>query len=64
MHNVVSNIAILIIVFFSNPVNKDFDVYVFLGVHKELAPYDPDWYYIRAAAIVRKIYLRQGTGKR
>lgn len=32
------------------------------GVHKELAPYDPDWYYIRAAAIVRKIYLRQGTG--
>jgi len=32
------------------------------GVHKELAPYDPDWYFIRAAAIVRKIYLRQGTG--
>ena len=32
------------------------------GVHKELAPYDPDWYYIRAAAIVRKVYLRQGTG--
>ena len=32
------------------------------GVNKELAPYDPDWYYIRAAAIVRKVYLRQGTG--
>ena len=32
------------------------------GVHKELAPYDPDWYYVRAAAIVRKIYLREGTG--
>ena len=32
------------------------------GVHKELAPYDPDWYFVRAAAIVRKIYLRQGTG--
>ena len=32
------------------------------GVHKELAPYDPDWYFIRAAAIARKIYLRQGTG--
>eukprot|EP01034_Spumella_vulgaris_P021618 gene21618-27657_t len=32
------------------------------GVHKELAPYDPDWYYIRAAAIVRKVYLRQNTG--
>ena len=32
------------------------------GVHKELAPYDPDWYFVRAAAIVRKIYLRKGTG--
>ena len=32
------------------------------GVHKELSPYDPDWYYIRAAAIARKVYLRQGTG--
>ena len=31
------------------------------GVHKELAPYDPDWYFIRAAAIARKIYLRQGS---
>ena len=55
------------------------------GVSRELAPYDPDWYYIRAgqlvfyrnfvifiliclslllvlAAIVRKVYLRPGTG--
>uniref|UniRef100_A0A061RE45 Small subunit ribosomal protein S19e n=1 Tax=Tetraselmis sp. GSL018 TaxID=582737 RepID=A0A061RE45_9CHLO len=30
--------------------------------HKELAPYDPDWYYVRAAAIARRIYLRQGLG--
>ncbi|PIA25286.1 hypothetical protein AQUCO_12000024v1 [Aquilegia coerulea] len=29
---------------------------------KELAPYDPDWYYIRAASMARKIYLRQGLG--
>ncbi|TVU11011.1 hypothetical protein EJB05_44571, partial [Eragrostis curvula] len=29
---------------------------------KELPPYDPDWYYIRAASIARKIYLRQGIG--
>merc|ERR1719453_1149729 len=29
---------------------------------KELAPYDPDWYYIRAASMARKVYLRQGTG--
>ncbi|XP_057540012.1 40S ribosomal protein S19-2-like [Amaranthus tricolor] len=32
------------------------------GVLKELAPYDPDWYYIRAASIARKIYLRGGLG--
>jgi small subunit ribosomal protein S19e len=32
------------------------------GPHKELAPYDPDWYYIRAASIARHIYLRKGTG--
>ncbi|KAF4397613.1 hypothetical protein G4B88_027353 [Cannabis sativa] len=29
---------------------------------KELAPYDPDWYYIRAASVARKIYLRGGLG--
>ena len=29
---------------------------------KELAPYGDDWYYIRAASIARKIYLRPGTG--
>eukprot|EP00741_Cyanophora_paradoxa_P017787 tig00021017_g17179.t1 len=32
------------------------------GVHKELAPYDADWYYIRAASMARKIYLRGGQG--
>ncbi|GAB2220250.1 hypothetical protein Droror1_Dr00007893 [Drosera rotundifolia] len=32
------------------------------GVHKELAPYDLDWYYIRAASMARKIYLRGGLG--
>merc|ERR1712087_215838 len=30
--------------------------------YKELAPYDPDWYYIRAAAIARRVYIRKGTG--
>jgi len=29
---------------------------------KELAPYGDDWYYIRAASIARKIYLRPGLG--
>ncbi|ESR53950.1 hypothetical protein CICLE_v10022728mg [Citrus x clementina] len=32
------------------------------GTLKELAPYDPDWYYIRAASMARKIYLRGGLG--
>ncbi|OUZ99515.1 Ribosomal protein S19e [Macleaya cordata] len=29
---------------------------------KELAPYDPDWYYVRAASMARKIYMWQGSG--
>jgi len=36
-------------------------VYVKTSVSKELAPYDPDWYYLRAASIARKIYLRPST---
>ena len=30
--------------------------------HKELAPYDEDWYYVRAASIARHIYLRPSVG--
>jgi small subunit ribosomal protein S19e len=30
--------------------------------HKELPPYDPDWLYVRTASMVRKIYIRGGTG--
>ncbi|XP_060530505.1 small ribosomal subunit protein eS19A-like [Cylas formicarius] len=29
---------------------------------KELAPYDPDWYYVRCAAVVRHIYIRSPIG--
>nr|AGH70204.1 40S ribosomal protein S19 [Placozoa sp. H4] len=32
------------------------------NISKELAPYDPDWYYIRAAAVARRIYLQGGQG--
>ena len=32
------------------------------ATHKELAPTSPDWYYIRAASIARKIYLRPHSG--
>ena len=29
---------------------------------KEYSPQDPDWYYVRAAALARKVYLRGGAG--
>lgn len=32
------------------------------GSMKELAPYDPDWYYIRAASVARKVYMKGGIG--
>ncbi len=31
------------------------------GSHKELAPLSPDWYYVRAAAIARRVYVRGGS---
>lgn len=32
------------------------------GPSRELAPYDPDWLYIRAAAIIRHLYFRPNQG--
>merc|ERR1711990_396757 len=32
------------------------------GHFNELAPYSEDWFYIRAASVVRRVYLRQGIG--
>merc|ERR1712194_79333 len=32
------------------------------GKQKELAPYDADWLYVRSASMVRKIYIRGGSG--
>jgi len=32
------------------------------GKHKELAPYNVDWYYVRTASIARRVYLRGGVG--
>merc|ERR1712028_190066 len=32
------------------------------AVVKEFAPYDEDWFYIRSASVLRKVYLRKGTG--
>merc|ERR1711988_463739 len=32
------------------------------GHYHELSPYDEDWFYVRAAAIVRKLYVRPQLG--
>lgn len=31
------------------------------GAHKELAPINPDWYFVRAAAIARRVYVNGGS---
>ncbi len=36
--------------------------YVKTGVHKERAPDDPDWWYIRCASILRKLYIDAPLG--
>merc|ERR1719162_1253794 len=33
------------------------------GIHKELAPYNADWFYVRCAAVARHIYLRPGEDR-
>nr|ABW23149.1 ribosomal protein rps19 [Arenicola marina] len=33
-----------------------------LGKHKELSPYEEDWYYIRAASLARHLYIRAPCG--
>ena len=32
------------------------------GVHKELAPYDDDWFFIRGASMARHLYIRAPVG--
>ena len=32
------------------------------GVGRQLSPYDKDWFYVRVAAVARKIYLRPHLG--
>jgi len=32
------------------------------GVHTQLAPTQPDWWYLRSASVLRKIYLKGFTG--
>lgn len=32
------------------------------STHKELAPYDHDWFFVRCSAIARHLYVRPGAG--
>jgi len=36
--------------------------FVKTGVHKEMPPEDPDWWYTRLAAVMRKIYFKGPIG--
>ncbi|MBI2129828.1 30S ribosomal protein S19e [Candidatus Woesearchaeota archaeon] len=37
-------------------------IFVKTGMHKERPPINPDWWYVRAASVLRKIYLRGPIG--
>jgi len=32
------------------------------GVHKQRAPVDPEWWYLRSASVLRKVYLKRSIG--
>ncbi|MEM2910631.1 MAG: 30S ribosomal protein S19e [Nitrososphaerota archaeon] len=36
--------------------------FVKTGVHKERPPVDPDWWYVRCAAVLRKVYIKGPIG--
>ena len=36
--------------------------FVKTGVHKQRAPVDPEWWYLRSASVLRKLYLRGAVG--
>ena len=40
----------------------EWTLFVKTGAHKERAPDDPDWWYMRCASILRKIYLKGPIG--
>ena len=42
----------------------DWAPFVKTGVSRELPPENPDWWYIRSAAVLRKIYLKGPIGTR
>jgi len=45
-----------------NIVAPTWSLYVKTGAHKERPPVDGDWWYIRVAAVLRKVYLHSPIG--
>jgi len=46
----------------NNITPPDWAEYVKTGVHKEKAPIQPDWWYTRVAAVLRKVYVNTPIG--
>jgi small subunit ribosomal protein S19e len=42
--------------------SPEWAAYVKTGSHVERAPHNPDWWYIRAASILRKLYIKGPIG--
>lgn len=42
----------------------DWSLNVKTGAHKERAPEDPDWWWMRSASVLRKLYVDGPTGSR
>ena len=40
----------------------DWAAFAKTGVHKEMPPEDPDWWYVRAASVLRRIYIDGPVG--
>jgi small subunit ribosomal protein S19e len=40
----------------------DWAAFAKTGVHKEMPPEDPDWWYIRAASVLRRVYIDGPVG--
>ena len=42
--------------------SPEWAAFVKTGIHKEKAPVDPDWWYTRVAAVLRKVYMKGPIG--
>ena len=60
-HEIVAKIADFLKKSGKVTIPDNFDL-IKLGRFNELAPIDPDWYFIRTASIARRLYIRQPTG--